>query len=84
MVAPPKRRVRLPELAVGVLVTVAFALGAVLWHLNAVDKVPALSVTGPIERARSSTPRISASPTCPPMIRSPGWTKPRRRAWWAA
>jgi SAF domain len=50
MVAPPKRRVRLPELAVGVLVTVAFALGAVLWHLNAVDKVPALSVTGPIER----------------------------------
>lgn len=50
MVAPPKRRVRLPELAVGVLVTVAFALGAVLWHLNAVDTVPALSVTGPIER----------------------------------
>ena len=50
MVAPPKRRVRLPELAVGVLVTVVFALGAVLWHLNAVDKVPALSVTGRIER----------------------------------
>jgi hypothetical protein len=50
MVALPKRRVRLPELAVGVLVTVAFALGAVLWHLNAVDTVPALSVTGPIER----------------------------------
>jgi SAF domain len=49
-VAPPKRRIRAPELAVGVLVTVAFALGAVLWHLNAVDKVPALSVAGPIER----------------------------------
>lgn len=49
-VAPPRRRVRLPELAVGLLVTVMFALGAVLWHLNASSKVPALAVSSPIER----------------------------------
>ena len=41
---------RLPELAVGLLVTVMFALGAVLWHLNASSKVPALAVASPIER----------------------------------
>jgi hypothetical protein len=49
-VAPPGRRIRAPELAVGVLVTVVFALGAVLWHLSAVDKSPALAVTGAVER----------------------------------
>jgi hypothetical protein len=47
--------VRLPELAVGVLVTVAFALGAVLWHLSAVDKVPALAIAGPVERGATIT-----------------------------
>jgi len=35
---------------VGVLVTVVFALGAVLWHLNAVEKVPALAAATPIKR----------------------------------
>lgn len=49
-VRPPGRRVRLPELAIGVLVTVVFALGAVLWHLSAVEKVPALVAAAPIER----------------------------------
>lgn len=49
-VAPPKRRVRLPELALGLLVTLMFALGAVLWHLNAVSKVPALAVAATVER----------------------------------
>jgi hypothetical protein len=48
--APPKRRVRLPELAVGLLVTVMFALGAVLWHLNATSKVPALAMTDAVAR----------------------------------
>jgi hypothetical protein len=48
--APPKRRVRLPELAVGLLVTVMFALGAVLWHLNSTSKVPALAVTNAVAR----------------------------------
>jgi hypothetical protein len=36
--------------AVGVVVTVVFALGAVLWHLSAVDKSPALAVVGAVER----------------------------------
>lgn len=49
-VRPPGRRVRLPELVVGVLVTVVFALGAVLWHLSSVEKVPALVAAAPIER----------------------------------
>lgn len=48
--APPGRRVRAPELVVGVLVTVVCALGAVLWHLSAVDKSPALAVVGTVER----------------------------------
>ena len=48
--APPKRRVRIPEFAVGLLVTVMFALGAVLWHLNATSKVPALAVSNAVAR----------------------------------
>lgn len=46
----PPRRVRLPELAVGVLVTVGFALAAVLWHLSSTERVPALAVAAPVER----------------------------------
>ena len=49
-VRPPGRRVRVPEVAIGVLVTVVFALGAVLWHLSAVEKVPALVAAAPLER----------------------------------
>lgn len=52
-VAPPKGRVRLPELAIGLFVMVAFALGAVLWHLNSVDKSPALAVAASIERGET-------------------------------
>lgn len=48
--APPKRRVRIPELAVGLLVTVMCALGAVLWHLSVTSKVPALAVSAEVER----------------------------------
>jgi hypothetical protein len=33
-----------------VLVTVVFALGAVLWHLSAVEKVPALAAASQIQR----------------------------------
>jgi hypothetical protein len=47
---PSKRRVRLPELAVGLLVTVMFALGAVLWHLSATSKVPAVAISDGVER----------------------------------
>lgn len=49
-VRPPGRRVRVPEVAVGLLVTVVFALGAVLWHLSTVEKVPALAAASAIER----------------------------------
>lgn len=48
--APPGRRVRAPEIVVGVLVTAVFALGAVLWHLSAVDRSPALAVVESVER----------------------------------
>ena len=48
--APPGRRVRMPELVIGVLVMSVFALGAVLWHLSAVDRSPALAVVGTVER----------------------------------
>lgn len=51
-IRPPGRRVRVPEVAVGVLVTVVFALGAVLWHLSAVEKVPALVVASGVERGQ--------------------------------
>lgn len=49
-VRPPGRRVRVPEVLAGVLVTVVFALGATLWHLSSVEKVPALAVASGIDR----------------------------------
>ena len=49
-IRPPSRRVRVPELALGILVTVLFALGAVLWHLRAVDRSPALAVASELQR----------------------------------
>lgn len=54
-VAPPKGRMRLPELAIGLFVMVAFALGAVLWHLNSVDKTPALAIAANVERGETIT-----------------------------
>ena len=48
--APPARRVRVPELAVGLLVVVVFALGGVLWYLRSVDRTPTLAVASPVER----------------------------------
>jgi hypothetical protein len=47
---PPSRRVRVPELAIGLLVVVVFALGGVLWHLRSVDRTPILAVASPIGR----------------------------------
>lgn len=55
MVAPPMKRVRLPELAIGLFVVVLFALGAVLWHLSSVEKSPALALGGPVERGETIT-----------------------------
>jgi hypothetical protein len=47
---PPGKRMRGPEVVVGVLVTVVFALGAVLWHLSSIEKVPALVVASAVKR----------------------------------
>lgn len=49
-IRPPGRRVRVPEVVVGVLVTVVFALGAVLWHLSTVEQVPLLAAASTINR----------------------------------
>jgi len=49
-VAPPNRRVRVPELAIGVLVLVAFALGALLWHLSTTSKSAALVLASGVSR----------------------------------
>jgi hypothetical protein len=54
-VAPPKGRVRLPELAIGLFVMVAFALGAVLWHLSSVDQSPAVAIAADVERGETIT-----------------------------
>lgn len=59
--SPPRNRVRMPELVVGVLVMTVFALGAVMWHLSAVHKTPALAVSSKVERGeeiRASDLRI--------------------------
>lgn len=46
----PPSRIRGPEVALGVLVTALFALGAVLWHLHSIEKIPALATATKIER----------------------------------
>lgn len=48
--APPGRRVRVPELAVGVVVMAVFAVGVVVWHLGSVERVPALALANPVAR----------------------------------
>ncbi len=47
---PPGRRARLPELAVGAALMVGFALAAVLWHMSATNKEPALALAAPVSR----------------------------------
>lgn len=47
---PGGHRGRLPEVAIGVLVTVGFALAAVLWHLSAAQKVPVLALASDVGR----------------------------------
>lgn len=48
--APAGRRTRLPEVVVGVAMMVAFALGAVLWHLSTTERVAALALSRPVHR----------------------------------
>lgn len=47
---PARRRFRLPEVAVGVVVVLGFALGAVLWQLNATQKDPVLAAAHDVAR----------------------------------
>ena len=47
---PTRRRVRLPEVAIGVIVVTAFALAAVLWQLNATQKKPVLAAAHDVAR----------------------------------
>ena len=49
----PRRRARLPEMAIGVVLMVAFALGAVLWHMNANDKTPVLALASEVARGEA-------------------------------
>lgn len=44
------RRSRLPELAIGVVLMVASALGAVLWHMSSTSKEPVLALAVGVER----------------------------------
>ena len=47
---PPRRRVRLPETAVGLLVMIGFALAAVLWHTSTTRRDPALALATDVRR----------------------------------
>lgn len=53
--SPPRAKVRLPELVVGIFVMGVFALGAVVWHLTAVDRTPALGLAVAVERGDTIT-----------------------------
>jgi hypothetical protein len=54
--APPRRRARLPEVALGVLLMVGFSLAAVLWHMSATERVPVLALAGEVARGEVIEP----------------------------
>lgn len=47
---PARRRGRLPEVAVGVIIMVGFALAAVLWHMSSTSSEPALALAVDVNR----------------------------------
>ena len=47
---PARQRGRLPELVIGIIVMVAFALGAVLWHSSTTEREAVLALAGSVER----------------------------------
>lgn len=47
------RRVRVPELTIGLVLMVGFALAAVLWHMSATDKTPALALSRDVARGET-------------------------------
>ena len=50
---PTRHRGRLPELVVGIIVMVAFALGAVLWHSSTTDREAVLALVGDVDRGET-------------------------------
>lgn len=48
--APSRRRGRWPELAIGVVLMVVFALAALLWHLSSTSKDPVLALAVDVGR----------------------------------
>lgn len=50
-----RQRGRLPELVIGIIVMVAFALGAVLWHSSATERSAVLALVGDVERGDTIT-----------------------------
>lgn len=47
---PPRSRIRIPELGVGLGMVLVFALGAVIVHLNATEQTPALAAAQDVAR----------------------------------
>ena len=52
---PTRQRGRLPELVIGIIVMVAFALGAVLWHSSTTEREAVLALVGDVERGDTIT-----------------------------
>ena len=48
--APTARRVKIPELLLGLALTVGFALAALVWHANSTQRDPALALAAGVER----------------------------------
>lgn len=49
--APRAQRLRVPELLIGVAITVGFALAAVLWHANSTQRDPVVALASDVQRA---------------------------------
>lgn len=54
-ITTPRPKIRLPELGIGVVVIVVFALGAAVVHLGSVERTPVLAAATPIERGETIT-----------------------------
>jgi len=52
-IEPPQGRTRLPELAIGIVLMVACALAAVLWHTSSTSRQAVLTLAGDIERGET-------------------------------
>lgn len=56
LIEPPARgRGRLPELVVGLVVMIAFALGAVLWHGSTTERDAVLALVSDVDRGETIT-----------------------------